>query len=232
MPSQMASPPPVGMAVAWTLRGPGRSTSPIRGAEPAHQPGRRPADQHARNRRAKDQPDHGFPSSACRRIAALREELLVIGAAVIGEGVLVMLPAMMPVVEGHFGVDAVAEIDAMGEILGRGQHQLGQGQVAGVEVQRPRLGVSGGAGVLLLPGVGLQFDVDQLGGVERRREGEEDLSQSRAHGRLVVVGLVEVEGRAFQGGGSPGLRLSIGLEDVDDLIEDLATGLRASQKTK
>jgi O-acetylhomoserine (thiol)-lyase len=28
------------------------------------------------------------------------------------------------------------------------------------------------------------------------------------------------------------MRLSIGLEDVDDLIEDLGAGLRASQKTK
>ena len=28
------------------------------------------------------------------------------------------------------------------------------------------------------------------------------------------------------------IRLSIGLEDADDLIEDLANGLRASQKTK
>jgi O-acetylhomoserine (thiol)-lyase len=28
------------------------------------------------------------------------------------------------------------------------------------------------------------------------------------------------------------MRLSIGLEDVDDLIEDLGNGLRASQKAK
>ena len=134
----------------------------------------------------------------------MREKLLVIGAAVIGEGVLVMLPAMVLVEEGHFGVDAVAEIDAMGEVLRRGQHQLGQGEVAGVEVQRPGLGVAGGAGVLLLPGVGLQFDFDQRGGIEGRRKGQEDLAQPGAHGRLVVVGFPEVERRAFQGRRAPG----------------------------
>ena len=50
----------------------------------------------------------------------------------------------------------------MGEILGRGQHQLAEGEIAGVEIQRPRLGVAGRGGIFLLPAVGRQLDFDQL----------------------------------------------------------------------
>ena len=55
--------------------------------------------------------------------------------------------------ERHLGVDAVAQVHPMGMILGRGQHQLGRREIAGIEIQRPRLGVPAQRSILGLPGV-------------------------------------------------------------------------------
>ena len=85
----------------------------------------------------------------------------------------------------------------MGEILGRGQHQLAQREIAGVEIQRPRLRFSGLCGIFLFPAVGRQLDFDQPLGIERPLEGEKDLFQARPHRGVVVAGFDEVEPRAF-----------------------------------
>ena len=115
MPSQMASPPLVGMGAAWTLRGRGGPPVPsaARTSESARPPPSRPPG-------SESWPPAPVGSSLARswlrclplalvqKIAALREELLIVLAAIIGEGVLVMPPAVMLVMERHFGVDAAA----------------------------------------------------------------------------------------------------------------------------
>ena len=66
----------------------------------------------------------------------------IVVAAIVGVRPFERLPAALAVRERDLGVDAVAEIDAMGMILGRRQHQLGGRDVAGIEIERPRLGMS------------------------------------------------------------------------------------------
>ncbi len=115
----------------------------------------------------------------------------------------------------------------MGEILGRGQHELAQGEVAGVEIQRPRFRfsgdcpdfrlsengtvpfgtafgadiqtgpISGKSRIFLLPAVGRQLDFDQPLRVEGPLEGKKHLFQARAHRSVIVGGLFELEPRAL-----------------------------------
>ena len=93
-----------------------------------------------------------------QHLPALAEKPLIIVAAVIGEGVIVMLPAVMLVKQRDFGVNAAIQIDPMREILGRGQHQFSQREIARVEIQRPRFRQLCLGGELLFPAIGRQFD--------------------------------------------------------------------------
>ena len=109
----------------------------------------------------------------------------------------------------------------MGEILGRGQHQLAQRQVAGIEVQRPRLCRRG-----ILPcrcsrdgrssrdacstysssqRFVWSFTSTSRSGSNGRWKAKKTLLQPRPHRGVVVVRLGEVEPRALQRDRSPRL---------------------------
>ena len=119
-------------------------------------------------------------------------------AFVVGKGPGTGLPSFGAVIERCLGINALAEIDSMGVVFGRGQDQLGEGEIAGVEIQWAGLFALELAGELLLPVVGGDFDLRQVAGVDVGFEGEKLLFEAVAHAGLVIVGFGEVEGFALE----------------------------------
>ncbi len=127
-----------------------------------------------------------------------REERLVIGTAVVGVGPLERLPLPLAKGKRHFGVDALSEVEPMGMVLRRSEDQLGRRDVAGVEIERPRLRMSAERGIFRLPSVRLALDPGKLAGIDERLAGDELLFESVAHRRRVICRLDEVESLAHQ----------------------------------
>src|SRR5262249_20079773 len=115
------------------------------------------------------------------------------------------LPAAVLKVQRNLGVDSLSKVDAMGVVLGRGQHQLAQANVARVEIERPRFLMPPQGGVLSFPRVGLVLDRADAGRVDGRAEGPERLQQTRAHARLVVIGLLKPKPWTFERDGTEGV---------------------------
>lgn len=93
------------------------------------------------------------------------------------------------IAQRHLGVDAIPQVDAVGMVLGGGQHQAGEGHIAWIHVH-PTASL-GGISPLQL--VGLMLDVGKQGGVHQLLEGHDHPHQWRAELGGVVVGVGEGE---------------------------------------
>ncbi len=100
---------------------------------------------------------HGFCGRRFQAIAALRKEQLEIGAAIVGVGPGAGLPGGAAERKSNFGIDPLPQIQSMGVILGRGQDELGEGDVAGIEIERALFGMVAEGGVVGFPPVRLQL---------------------------------------------------------------------------
>ena len=95
----------------------------------------------------------------------------------------------------HLGVDALAEVNAVRVVLGRGQHELRGRDAAGIEVDRSPHGDSRLGGEPVLERVGPELDPGEFRRVHKPLESEKFAQKVRAHFRLVVAG--EMEGNDF-----------------------------------
>ena len=111
-------------------------------------------------------------------IAALGEESLIVRAAIVGKRELMMFPLMVAIEQRYFRIDSIAEVDAMGEVLRRGQYELAECQIAGIEVQRSRLGMPALFGIFTFPAVGFVFYLGQPLRIEGIGEGPKTLFQA------------------------------------------------------
>src|SRR5688572_1924638 len=97
-----------------------------------------------------------------------------------------MLPAAVAIKERDLGEDPVVEINSMGIVLRRGEHEFGDREIAGIEVQRtrldnwvaivaPELAAASNSCQLVLPSVGQELRLCQSRRVEGTLEDPEDL---------------------------------------------------------
>ena len=63
----------------------------------------------------------------------------------------------------HFGVDAFGQVQPMGMVFCRGQHQFVLAEIARIEIQRARLGKVAGVAIGVLPLVREDLPVAQVG---------------------------------------------------------------------
>src|SRR5262249_54252035 len=127
--------------------------------------------------------------------------------------------------EGYFGIDAVAQINAVSLVLGRGEQEFAQGQDAGVQIDRSRLGIWIPPSQFGFEVVAPPFDLHQAVGGEKLAEDQQFLAKSGTHARFVVSRLIEVVDRTgqrhapkdlLQALPSPGARLGMTTEDCHD----------------
>ena len=117
--------------------------------------------------------------------------------AVVGVGPRPRLEAAGLIAERNLGENAVAQVNAVGLVLGGGQQELAQREIPRIDVHRPRLGIRPGLHQLAFQGVGVPLDFGQPIRCYQVAEGEKLLAQVGPHRGGVVVGLVEGEGRTF-----------------------------------
>src|SRR5689334_19387364 len=123
-----------------------------------------------------------------QQFAALVEEAVIVGPAVVGVGPGAFPPGAAMEVERDLREDAAVEIQPVVAVFGGREDELGLGEIAGVDVKRPRLRMVAGGLVLLLPGVGTVLEVDDGGRIDSPLECEEGLEQPGTHRRLVEGG--------------------------------------------
>lgn len=112
-------------------------------------------------------------------------------------------PILVPKGQRDFCVDPIAQIDAMFPILGRSQYQLGEAQVARVDVHRA--GRRRDHGKLSFQSVAETFAIRQIGGIARIAEESQLFLQPRSHTGVIVLGFNEIESRTEGGDRAPGL---------------------------
>src|ERR1051326_3671791 len=92
----------------------------------------------------------------------------------------------------HLGKDALIEVNAVRLVLGGRQHELAQLQCAGVQVQRPWLGISSVCRQLCFEPVGQQFDLRQPIRRQQTVENEEAFDKPDTHLFFVVARLTKL----------------------------------------
>ena len=130
---------------------------------------------------------------------------MIIGPLIVGIGPRPRLPGAALEMQRVFRVNPAVQVEPMVAVLRRGQDQLGLGQVAGIEIQRPRFWVPAELLIVDFPLVRRFLALDQLRRIDQPLEGEERLYEVRTHRGFVVGRLAMVEPLALERHRSPGV---------------------------